>query len=133
MLNYNFIILQLSSESLTVSFSSLLTVIRAVSSSMTITTKNDDVITVTPTPVSHRFRRLDNNRTKIVLIVAYMHTGSSYTGALIQQHPGTYYVYEPLRYLQKATLEKTPIKFIGENIRYSTCTGCPIILVSVTI
>ncbi|XP_045199057.2 carbohydrate sulfotransferase 1-like isoform X2 [Mercenaria mercenaria] len=36
---------------------------------------------------------------KIVLIVAYMRSGSTLTGSLFQAYPGTFYVFEPLRFL----------------------------------
>lgn len=33
----------------------------------------------------------------IVLIVAYMRTGSTLTGSIFQEYPGTFYAFEPIR------------------------------------
>lgn len=38
----------------------------------------------------------------IVIIIAYMRTGSTLTASLLQQYPGTFYVYEPIRSLYGA-------------------------------
>ena len=44
---------------------------------------------------------------KIVIIVAYRRTGSSLTGAILSKHPGSLYVFEPLRNLAKI-FQNTP-------------------------
>ncbi|KAL4233457.1 hypothetical protein ACF0H5_008138 [Mactra antiquata] len=36
---------------------------------------------------------------KIVIIVAYMRTGSTLTASLLQEYPKTFYVFEPIRYI----------------------------------
>ena len=36
----------------------------------------------------------------MIAVLAYMHTGSTYVGSVFQNHPATYYEYEPLRSLQ---------------------------------
>ncbi|XP_060566337.1 carbohydrate sulfotransferase 1-like isoform X2 [Ruditapes philippinarum] len=37
------------------------------------------------------------SKAKIILIIAYMRTGSTLTGAIFQSFPGTFYVFEPIR------------------------------------
>ncbi|KAL4240877.1 hypothetical protein ACF0H5_001662 [Mactra antiquata] len=46
---------------------------------------------------------------KIVLIVAYMRSGSTLTGALLQEHPKAFYVFEPIRPIKQS------FKEIGSN------------------
>ncbi|XP_045202965.2 uncharacterized protein LOC123556378 [Mercenaria mercenaria] len=54
---------------------------------------------------------------KIVIILAYMHTGSSYTARIIQNHPGTFYEFEPLRSLQESSRRGTWIQYLNGTKR----------------
>ena len=42
---------------------------------------------------------------KIVIIAAYMRTGSTFMGGIFQRYPGTFYLFEPLHYIDDS-LEK---------------------------
>lgn len=44
--------------------------------------------------------------TNYVLIVAYMRSGSSLTGDILQHANGSFYVYEPLHIIEKAVIYK---------------------------
>ena len=77
----------------------------------------DIVPTRTNTPLTRTIKPLDNTKAKIVIILAYMHTGSTYTGGLIEHHPGTYYEYESLRSLQMATKRKRMIRYLHDTPR----------------
>ena len=73
------------------------------------------------TPVTSSFIQEDIPPNKpepvIVVILAYMHTGSSYTASIIQQHPGTFYEFEPLRSLQESSRRNFPIIFLNGTCR----------------
>lgn len=54
---------------------------------------------------------------RIVIILAYMHTGSSYIASIIKNHPGTFYEFEPLRYLQTSAKRYQWIRFLNGTTR----------------
>lgn len=54
---------------------------------------------------------------RIVIILAYMHTGSTYTAQMIKNHPGTFYEFEPLRNLQKSSRKKHTIEYLNGATR----------------
>lgn len=54
-----------------------------------------------------------------VIILTYMRSGSSLTGEIMQQHPDSFYVYEPLRMLQTAQKNRAPLTYLnGTSINY---------------
>ena len=55
--------------------------------------------------------------TTAVIVVAYMRSGSSLTGDILQQSPGAFYVYEPLHYT-KFTLQQLWEIFVNGTIRW---------------
>ncbi|XP_045198558.2 carbohydrate sulfotransferase 3-like [Mercenaria mercenaria] len=55
--------------------------------------KEGDKSKANATVLSHR---------KIVLIIAYMRTGSTLTGSIFQEYPDTFYVFEPVRLINQA-------------------------------
>lgn len=59
-----------------------------------------------------------NTEAKIIIILAYMHTGSSYTARIINNHPGTFYEFEPLRSLQESSRNSLWIQFLNGTTRY---------------
>ena len=68
------------------------------------------------------------SNTSIVLIVAYMRTGSTLVGSLFQEYPGSFYVFEPLRAIldvfedaQKHNNKTVTLKYI-EGKRYRIFT-----------
>ena len=53
-----------------------------------------------------------------VILLTYMRSGSSLTGDILQQSPGTFYLYEPLHYLSRSYLTtKENLTFINGTIR----------------
>ena len=48
-----------------------------------------------------------------VIILTYMRSGSSLTGEIMQQHPDSFYVYEPLRMLQTAQKNRAPLTYLN--------------------
>ena len=63
-----------------------------------------------------------NNSTPIpttVIVVTYMRSGSSLTGDILQQSPGAFYIYEPLRELEKlANQPGSNLMFVNGTVRY---------------
>ncbi|KAH3829885.1 hypothetical protein DPMN_103116 [Dreissena polymorpha] len=53
---------------------------------------------------------------KLIIILAYMHTGSTYIGNLLSQHPGTFYQYEALRNLQMATMAAGRVRYLNGTV-----------------
>ncbi|WAQ99905.1 hypothetical protein MAR_024278, partial [Mya arenaria] len=54
-----------------------------------------------------------NGKVKVIIILAYMHTGSTYLGDVLHQLPGSFYEYEPLRSLQQASRYRDAITFMN--------------------
>jgi len=53
----------------------------------------------------------------IVIILAYMHTGSTHLGEVLHKYTGSFYEYEPLRFLQKTTRAGQAIRFLNGTMR----------------
>lgn len=53
-----------------------------------------------------------------VILLAYMHTGSTYLGSILQNHPGTFYLFEPLRSFLSICENKKPLNFLNGSTRY---------------
>ena len=55
-----------------------------------------------------------------VIILTYMRSGSSLTGDILQQSPGAFYVYEPLRLLERLVKLQpgAPLRFVNGTIRF---------------
>jgi len=59
-----------------------------------------------------------------ILIVAYMHTGSTYLGSVLHNHPGVYYEFEPLRSLEASYMNEKPLVFLSGTVRYIVTFYC---------
>ena len=55
---------------------------------------------------------------KIIIILAYMHTGSTFLGSILQQIPGVYYEYETLRSLQQDSRNKATVIYMNGSERF---------------
>lgn len=53
-----------------------------------------------------------------VVILAYMHTGSTYLASILQNHPGSFYEFEPLRSLKTEFTLQRPRRFLDGSVRY---------------
>ena len=54
----------------------------------------------------------------VIILLAYLHTGSSFTGSLLQQHPDTFYQFEPLRSLEIDFRDEGVIKYLNGSERF---------------
>lgn len=66
---------------------------------------------------SHKRPKSPSSNQKIVIILAYMHTGSTYFGSILQHHEGTFYEYENLRSLMYSTRAGKLIHFLNGTSR----------------
>ena len=57
-------------------------------------------------------------RVKIIIILAYMHTGSTFLGSILQQIPGIYYEYETLRSLQQDSRNRNTVVYMNGSERF---------------
>lgn len=55
---------------------------------------------------------------KMVLVVAYLRTGSTFTASLFTQQPDTFYVFEPLHMLYDKASKGKKISFLDGTVRY---------------
>lgn len=53
------------------------------------------------TPHTLKIASVDNDKVIQILIIAYIRSGSSLTGDILQQDPDSFYVYEPLHFTEK--------------------------------
>ncbi|WAR23524.1 hypothetical protein MAR_037193 [Mya arenaria] len=82
------------------------------------TSGNDDVYG----PFNNTSSRLAaREQTKAVLLLTYMRTGSSLTGEILQQLPGAFYVFEPLRTLYETN--RLPGKYKVADVHVETLRG----------
>ena len=54
---------------------------------------------------------------KIVLIIAYMRSGSSFTGGLFNQLPESFYLFEPVRFVFDAFMNNASIEYLSGSKR----------------
>lgn len=52
-----------------------------------------------------------------VIVLAYMHTGSTYLASILQNHPDTFYEFEPLRSMQYQYNRNMYMTFLNRTIR----------------
>ena len=50
---------------------------------------------------------------KIVIIAAYMRTGSTFMGGMFHHYPGTFYVFEPIRRISEATRDSKELVYVS--------------------
>ncbi|KAL4230821.1 hypothetical protein ACF0H5_011195 [Mactra antiquata] len=82
-------------------------------SNLTVDTKPDEEIKHMKDKLSQTYGHNERQDSiKYILVFAYMHTGSTYMGNLLRQHKGSFYHFEPLRDLQRRTLNKDERKII---------------------
>ncbi|XP_069141632.1 carbohydrate sulfotransferase 3-like [Argopecten irradians] len=56
----------------------------------------------------------------MVLVVAYMRSGSSLVGDILQQHPSSFYVFEPLRSATELAYSNQSVTFYNSSVRKYT-------------
>ena len=57
-------------------------------------------------------------KVKVIIILAYMHTGSTFLGSILQQIPGAYYEYETLRSLQYDSRNRVTVVYMNGSERF---------------
>jgi hypothetical protein len=54
---------------------------------------------------NERRKQIVYSHQKILIIVAYMRSGSTLTASLFQEYTGTFYVFEPIRFLHESFMK----------------------------
>lgn len=68
---------------------------------------------------SYRSRPEGAGPAKIVLIVAYLRSGSTFTASLLTQNPEVFYVFEPLHTIQTNLHKYNRLRYINGTVRCS--------------
>ena len=62
---------------------------------------------------------LTHSHAKIVLIIAYMRSGSSFLGGMFNQYPESFYLFEPIRFIFEAIHDSKPVEYLSGRKRCS--------------
>ena len=83
----------------------------SIQSSAGSTFTNEIISTVHPTTSTKHRPSLK------VIILAYMHTGSTYLASILQHHPDTFYQFEPLRSIKQQYTKHRVVTFLNNTAR----------------
>jgi len=59
----------------------------------------------------------------MILVVAYLRTGSTFTASLFTHQPNSFYVFEPLHMLHDKSSKGEKINFLNGTVRYVQMCG----------
>ncbi|XP_021362401.1 carbohydrate sulfotransferase 1-like isoform X2 [Mizuhopecten yessoensis] len=89
---------------------------------MLLTVRHDGFIRVGPLKIrlstsTETYKVKLRNTSVPVLIFTYMRSGSTLTGDILQHHPGSFYVFEPLRYIDEDIDKARTVRFYNGTTR----------------